>query len=149
MKIVKELSKNLFDENTSFVSLGCLHQNMIDFIVQRKPELKPLLSPKKEILFWKDRLSHTERHKKDFFSENEYELCFQQIPQILHEPDYISVHPKDNSIPFIKDFSAHVSVAIRVSTDGKLSYRTMYPLIDAQLTHYIDAGHAWKYDKNI
>lgn len=149
MKTVKQLHKDLFDENTSFVSLGRLHQDIIDSIIQHKPELKPLLSPDKEVLFWKDRISHTERHKKDFFSPNEYELCFQQIPQILHDPDYISVHPKDSSISFIKDFSAHVSVAIRISTDGKLSYRTMYPLMDAQLTHYIDTGYAWKYNKNI
>jgi len=149
MKIVKELSKDLFDENTSFVSLGCLEQDMIDFIVQRKPEFSSLLSPEKDVLFWKDRISHTERHRKDFFSEHEYELCFQQIPQILHEPDYISVHPKDHSISFIKDFSSHISVAIRISTDGKLSYRTMYPLMDAQLTHYIDTGYAWKYNKKV
>jgi len=149
MKTVQELNTDLFDENTSFVSLGRLHPNMVDFIVQRKPELKSLLSAEKEVLFWKDRINHTERHRKDFFSETEYELCFQQIPQILHNPDYISVHPKDNSISFIKDFSSHVSVAIRISIDGKLSFRTMYPLMDAQLSHYIDAGYAWKYDKSI
>jgi hypothetical protein len=149
MKIVNELNLDVFNDDTSCVSLGRLDQDMIDFITARKPELQSILSENKDVLFWKDRISHTERHKKDFFSENEYNLCFQQIPTILHNPDYISVHPKDNSISFIKDFSSHVSVAIRISTDGKLSYRTMYPLMDAQLTHYIDAGFAWKYIKNI
>ena len=148
MKTVKQLHKDLFDENTSFVSLGRLHQDIIDSIIQHKPELKPLLSSDKEVLFGKTE-SAIQNAIKRLFSPNEYELCFQQIPQILHDPDYISVHPKDSSISFIKDFSAHVSVAIRISTDGKLSYRTMYPLMDAQLTHYIDTGFAWKYNKNI
>ena len=47
MKTVKQLHKDLFDENTSFVSLGRLHQDIIDSIIQHKPELKPLLSPDK------------------------------------------------------------------------------------------------------
>ena len=76
---------------------------------------------------------HTELHKDDFFSDNEFYNCLERIPFIISNPDYISVHKKDNSISFIKDFSAHVSVAIRISSSGSLSYRTMYPITDAQL----------------
>ncbi len=38
--------------------------------------------------------------------------------------------------------------AIRVTVGGNLSYRTMYPIIDATLTHYIDTSHAWKVEYN-
>ncbi len=77
-----------------------------------------VLSSDTDILFWKDRMKHTERHKKDFVSEEEYELCFEQIPNIIHNPEFISVHPNKDSISFICRFTDHVSVAVRLSTDG-------------------------------
>lgn len=67
------------------------------------------------------------------------------IPAIISSPDYLSIHKKDNSISFIKDFSSHVSVAIRISSSGSLSYRTMYPITDAQLNNYINKGTSWKW----
>jgi hypothetical protein len=148
MDVVGKLSIDLFSDSKKFVSLGRLEQEMIDFIISHKPELKERLSSQTDILFWMDRIKHTERHRDDFFSDNEYEICFESIPDIIHHPDYISVHPKDNSISFIKDFSGHVSVAVRIASDGKMSYRTMYPITDAQLTHYIRKNLAWQY-KNI
>ena len=98
-------------------------------------------------MFWKDRLRHTELDKDDFFSDNEFYNCLERIPFIISNPDYISVHKKDNSISFIKDFSAHVSVAIRISSSGSLSYRTMYPITDAQLNNYISKGSSWKWSE--
>ena len=74
-------------------------------------------------------------------------MCLESIPEILQTPDYISVRTKDNSISFIKDFDQHISVAIRITVDGKLSYRTMYPLMDAQLTNYLDKNMAWQFTK--
>lgn len=85
-------------------------------------------------------------HKKDFISDNEFYSCLEQIPSIIKNPDYLSVHPKDNSISFIKNYSFHVSVAIRVSSAGALSYRTMYPIMNAQLTNYINKGRAWAWN---
>ncbi|WP_461817395.1 PBECR3 domain-containing polyvalent protein [Faecalimonas sp.] len=96
------------------------------------------------MLFWKDRIKHTERHKKDFVSPEEYELCFEQIPDIIQNPEFISIHPNKDSISFICRFTDHISVAVRLSTDGKLSYRTMYPLRESQLYNYIKQGRAWK-----
>ena len=85
--------------------------------------------------------------KMIFFSDNEFYNCLERIPFIISNPDYISVHKKDNSISFIKDFSAHVSVAIRISSSGSLSYRTMYPITDAQLNNYISKGSSWKWSE--
>ena len=46
---------------------------------------------------------------------------------------------------FIRNYASnHINVAIRVTVTGNLAYRTMYPLIDATLTHYMDTFHAWK-----
>lgn len=151
MLTVSKLNKEIFTKDIKCVSLGRLNPEMIDFIKKRKPDLAESISSEQEILFWSNRIAHTERHKNDFISDTEYQECFEQIPQIIQKPDYISIHPKDNSISFIKEYSAHVSVAVRIAGDGRLSYRTMYPLMDAQLSHYIDKGRAWKYlpDKKV
>lgn len=146
MKIVTTLSRELLSDETKCVSVGRLPQHMIDFIESKKPDLHGVLSPNQDILFWSDRIKHTEQHKDDFISDIEFETCFSEIPSIISHPDYISVHPKDNSISFIKNYSGHVSVAVRISPNGNMAYRTMYPLMDAQLTNYISKNRAWKYE---
>ena len=60
-----------------------------------------MLSADTDILFWKDRIKHTERHRKDFVSDEEYELCFEQIPDIIQNPEFISIHPNKDSISFM------------------------------------------------
>lgn len=67
------------------------------------------------------------------------------IPKIIQNPDYISIHPTDESVSFIKKYTKNISVAIKISTDGKMVYRTMYPLRDSQLNGYIKNNRAWKY----
>ena len=144
---MNKLDINIFSGNVKCVSLGKLTSEIVDFITDKHPLYTNILSANQDILFWKNRISHTERHKDDFFSDAQYLKCFESIPEILRCPDYISVHPKDNSISFIKDFSQHISVAIRISSAGKLSYRTMYPIMDAQLMNYIDRNRAWPFKK--
>lgn len=130
------------------VILNVKKKNIINFLTERVPKLASVLKPEIEILFWADRLEHTELHKDDFMSDNEFYNCLENMPDIICKPDYLSVHPKDNSISFIKDFSDHVSVAVRVSINGKLSYRTMYPITDAQLSNYVEHNRAWRWEKN-
>ncbi len=142
-----KLNSKLFDANTSFVSLGKLSADMINFLETKIPTMKGVLSPESDILFWKDRISHTERHRDDFLSNIEYEQCFEDIPSIIQEPDYISFNKKDNSLSFIRKYSANVSVAIRVSSDGRMAYRTMYPLMTASLDNFLRKGTAWKFKK--
>lgn len=137
------LDISAFDKGKTCISLGKLSSDKIAFLIEKAPHLSGKLNPDTDILFWKDRLKHTELHKNDFISDSEFFNCLEQIPSIIVKPDYLSIHPKDNSISFIKKFSAHISVAIRVSASGALSYRTMYPLTDAQLTNYIAKGRAW------
>ena len=136
---------NIFKSGQKCVSLGKIDASIVDFLTEKVPSLCGILNSDKEILFWADRIKHTELHKDDFISDHEFYTCFESIPSIIREPDYLSFHKKDNSISFIKDFSAHISVAVRISSAGGLSYRTMYPLMDAQLTNYLDKGTAWKW----
>ena len=143
----KRLDIHLFSNDVKFQILGQLKSEIVEFILDKKPEFEGRIDNTTDILFWKERVKHTERHKKDFQSEEEFYKCLEEIPLIIESPDYISIHPKDESVSFIKDYSRHISVAIRVSLDGKLSYRTMYPLRKSQLENYIKSGRAWKYEE--
>ena len=145
--IIREVSKlnaKFFDSGLSYVSLGHIRPDIVASIIKKYPEFSDVLSSDTDILFWKNRIKHTERHRKDFVSVEEYELCFKQIPDIIRNPEFISIHPNKDSISFICRFTDHISVAVRLSTDGKLSYRTMYPLRESQLNNYIKQGRAWK-----
>ena len=144
---MKKLDASLFSDNIHCISLGKLTREVVDFVVEKHPDYKEILSTEQDVLFWEDRVAHTEKHRNDFLSDIQYLTCFEEIPQTLEKPDYISIHPKDNSISFIKDFRQHVAVAIRISVTGKLSYRTMYPLMDAQLENYIKKNRAWVFGK--
>lgn len=140
------LDISVFENGKNCISIGKLSPDMIAFS-PKGSHLSGILSPETDILFWKDRIKHAELHKKDFISENEFYNCLEQIPSIIANPDYLSIHPKDSSISFIKNFSSHIAVAIRISATGTLSFRTIYPIMDAQLTNYIDHNRAWPWNK--
>lgn len=142
---MSKLDLSVFEHNTNFISLGTLSQEMIAFISSKKPDIGSRLSPDQQILFWKDRIKHTEEHRNDFMSDALFDMCMEDIPEIIQAPDYISIHPTGKSISFIKDYSQHISVAIKISIDGRMCYRTMYPIMDAQLDNYLDNDRAWRY----
>lgn len=146
IETVSQINLELFSETKKYVSIGKIRDDIITSITKRYPELTDKLSSDVDILFWSDRIRHVERHRKDFVSSEEYEQCLRSIPEIISTPDYISVHPNKDSISFIKKFEDNTSVAIRISTDGKLAFRTMYPLRKSQLDNYIKNGRAWKLD---
>lgn len=145
MRLVNQLDKSIFDTE-KYVSIGKLSKKIVDFIIDLSPNLKGIISSEQDILFWKARVNHIQRHKKDFASDEEYEKCFSEIPLIIKNPDYISIHPTDGSVSFIKDYSGHTSVAIKISSNGTMSFRTMYPLRNSQLNNYIETGRAKKYN---
>lgn len=145
---INKLNINIFeDKEINNVSLGQFDKDMVDFIVDKKPEFLGRIKPNEDILFWKGRVKHTNNHKRDFVSEEEFNKCVEDIPNIIQNPDFISVHPSDESVSFIKQYAEKVSVAIKISTDGKMVYRTMYPLDESQLDNYLEKGRAWKYSK--
>ena len=135
---------DIFDDGLKYVSVGHIQPYIVESIIEKYPEFADILSSDQDILFWKNRIKHTERHKKDFVSDEEYELCFEQIPDIIKNPEYISIHPNKDSISFICKFTDNISVAVRLSTNGRWAYRTMYPLRKSQLLNYIKQGRAWK-----
>lgn len=144
---MKKLSREVLKTQNP-LSLGTIRKEFIDFF--NSHGFNGVLKYNKEIMFWEDRIEHTELHKNDFSSDSIFEACLEEIPQIIYHPDYLAF--KDlHSISFIKDYTSnHTNIVIRVTVSGDLAYRTMYPLLDATLSHYVDKSHAWKvfYDEN-
>ncbi len=137
-----KIDRKIF-EIQNCINIGVIRTEFVDFF--NTHGLNGILKYETPIVFWKDRVEHTDEHKDEFMSDIMYKMCFEEIPNIIHRPDYISIHPKEKSVSFIRDYTSnHINVAIRVTVCGGLAYRTMYPLLDATLTHYIDTKHAWR-----
>lgn len=118
--------------------------------VAKKEILAELGLPSNEelnIVLWKDRLHHIEKHKKDFSSEEEYFSHLESIPDIINDPDYIGLHPTNNSIEYVKRLDKLVLVAVRIKNTGPLAIRTLYPLKESQLKNYLDSGRMKIIDK--
>ena len=128
------------------VSIGTIPDDVAAFIESKKPELH--INRSSDIIFWNNRIAHTEDHKEDFMSDIIYADCFKTIPDFIKSPDVISVKKDNSSISFIKRLSQDVSVVVRINNKGNYSYRTMYPLMSAQLDKYLEDGTAWEYHKN-
>ena len=128
------------------VSIGTIPKEIADFIESKKPELH--IDTTLQIAFWDNRIAHTEDHKDDFMSDIMYEECFKTIPDFIRKPDVISIKKDNSSISFIKRMSQDISVVVRITNKGTYSYRTMYPLMSAQLDKYLKDGTAWEYPKN-
>ena len=139
-----QLDVTKFSDEVKYQPIGKLRPEIVDFILSKKPEFAGRISSDTDILFWKARVKHTERHRDDFNSSDDFDEYFKNIPSIIQNPDYISIHPTDESVSFIKKYDQNVSVAIKISTQGQMVYRTMYPLRDSQLNNYIENDRCWE-----
>ena len=128
------------------IKVGTFTKEMFDTVTGKIPHLSEKLKPDTEIYLLSGRIKHLRDHEKDFVDSEEFNRCLNSIPDIIENPDYITVSPKNNSISFIKVLYQNVNVAVRVSERGTLTIRTMYPITTAQLQHYVSQGLAWKWD---
>lgn len=83
-------------------------------------------------------------HAKD------YEKYGRYLEEIINSPKYVSLHPSDGSIQYIKEFyeegsSDRVLVAVRTSKSGKLFARTLFVMSEAKWTHYNEKGYIKEY----
>ncbi len=70
-----ELDISLFNDGLKSQSIGRFSQHMMDFILSKKPDFAGRTSSDKDILFWAARVKHTERYRKDFANDAEFEQC--------------------------------------------------------------------------
>ncbi len=82
-----------------------------------------------------------------------YSLYFCELENILANPDYIGLNPKDDSLEYVKElFNAeigeYVKVAVRVSGQGRYYARTMYTLNRNKVNNFIKKGKLFDF-KNL
>jgi len=138
--LVNKLDINAFNDKVKCIEIGKLTLKMIRFL---NLSINPC-----SIMLWDDRLKYMEKHKTDFISEEAYYKHLQEISNIIENPDYIGLHPKDNSIQFIKRIDELMLVGVRINNKGSLNIRSSYPISNEQLQTYLESNTAWKF-KNI
>ena len=65
------------------------------------------------------------------------------LPEILSEPDYVGLNPKDGSLEYVREFqwdNEYVKVAVRVSGSGNLYARSLYTLNRQRVQNFIVNG---------
>ena len=142
---MSKLDVDRFNDNCKCITIGRLSKEQIDLIIQNRPDLEDVLKLK-DITMWSNRLEHIEKHRYNF-AYGDFEKYIADIPEIISDPDYIGIPPHDLSIQFIKCYGDNVLVAVRVATDGKMSFRTMYSITDSQLADYEKKNRIWKVNK--
>lgn len=131
-----ELDLDFYKSGKNRIKIGELTQDIIDLLnIERKPC---------NIVMWAERLKYTEKHKINFKTEEEYYEAIRNIPNIIKNPDYVGLHPTDNSIQYIKQINKLMLVGIRIRPEGEISYRTAYPITESQLKDYIKKGRVKK-----
>ena len=74
-----------------------------------------------------------------------------QIQNILSNPNYVGLNPKDNSIEYVKNFvvnNEYVKVAVRVSSGDKYYARSLYVLNKRRTENFIRKGTLKKVDNS-
>lgn len=126
------LDPNSFGAGLNKIIIGTLTQEVIHFLnLNRKPG---------NIILWKDRLKYIEKHKSDFATDLDFFKHIQQIPNIIQNPDYIGLHPSDNSIQYIKRINRIMLVGVRIRTSGDLNFRSCYPISEQTLQSYLKSS---------
>lgn len=105
-----------------------------------------LSGSEKEIVLWKDRIRYLDKHRADFPSDEDFEKHIKMIPLIIKEPEYVGLHPKGDSVQFIKRIDEIMLVGIRVSTNQRWSFRSAYPITQEKFDTYLQSGSIKKVD---
>jgi hypothetical protein len=70
----------------------------------------------------------------------EFALHLQDIPDIIQNPDYVGIHPKQNGVEFVKTFAQGIMVSIRLSAKGVPYVRSLYAVPDKRIQAYLQKG---------
>lgn len=73
----------------------------------------------------------------------EYAIYGLRIPDIIANPTYVGINPKDSSIEYIKEYELdgiHLKVAVRVSTRDIYFVRSIYLINGHKIENFIRKG---------
>lgn len=113
----------------------------VGVITQRVCDLLGVnITPGTPILIGSTNIDHMKStHPADFAK------YFSELENILANPDYLNLHPKDGSIQYVKVFDAHVMVGVRISSKGALFARTIFEMSEQKVETYNKKGLLKKY----
>lgn len=80
----------------------------------------------------------------------EYDKYFANICEIIAEPDYVGINPKDNSICFVREYrtdAEYIRVSVRVTTGSTYFAKSLHALSTYNAERYIQRGTLKKLDK--
>ena len=120
--------KRLLEER-QVLKIGKLNENIINML--------GLQINNKNIKIGYDRISHCEKHKKDFISEQSYNKSMEAIPLIIQQPDYVGYNHKNDGIEYIKRIDELTLVAVRLKQNGDLYFKSIYPISEVKLKNKI------------
>lgn len=132
MEIVMPFTKN------NVRRVGGFSQKIIDLLQLEIEEGTPILIGESNVEHIKKRHPY------------EYEKYFEDIENIVKNPDYVGLNPKDKSVAFVKEFfidSEYVRVAVRVNGNNKCFVKTLHLLSTCNAERYIEKGTLIKLDK--
>lgn len=105
-----------------------------------KKEIADLLNLKNNIVYIGE--FNKEHIKSKHFED--YENYYQNISEIISNPDYFGINLKDDSIELVKEFETsdkvYVKVAVRISKKGVLFARTLYKLNSKKFEFQLSKG---------
>ncbi len=81
----------------------------------------------------------------------DYNLYFNKIENIISNPNYIAISPKDGSLEYVKEIfnsntGSYVKVAVRVSGNGKYFVRSLYTLNNNRVLNFVKKGKMIDYN---
>ena len=72
--------------------------------------------------------------------KQEFDKYIDKLPEIIKEPTYVGVHPKQGGIEFIKEYKENVLVAVRASKNDVLYVRSIYFITKSKIDKYLEEG---------
>ena len=88
-----------------------------------------------EIYIGCSNINHMQRrHLSDYLKYHN------KLSIIISEPDYVGINKNDGSLEYVKVFSEHVKITVRVAGDEKLYVRSMYTVLNSRTEYFIKSG---------
>ena len=69
-----------------------------------------------------------------------FPIIHDKIPLIISDPDYVGINDEDGSLEYVKVFTDHVKLAIRIAGDEKLYIRTMFTVLESRTDYFVKSG---------
>lgn len=129
-----EININKIRKKNENIKIGELSEEVINTLsLNCKPQ---------NIYLWGARIDeHCEKHKCEYSSPTAYDEAIKNIPNIINNPDYVAINPKNGNVQYIKRLMDISLVGIKITKGSKgLIFRTIFPITESKLNNNIKNG---------